>query len=284
MKDPHPERVRYPAVAGAFYPREPKALRTTIERSFLDPRGPGSLPGSDSMEAERTIVAGVVPHAGYVYSGPVAAHLYRKLSGMRPPATVVLLGVNHHGLGGLFSLSDANWETPLGIVRTDRELLKALARPPLAIDNGAHRLEHSIEVELPFLQYIWGDRFRMVALQVTFSELSLLKEVGHILRETILGKDVLLLASTDLSHYLPPAEARRQDGLALRSLETLSPDRLFETVVGKDISMCGIAPTTVLLSALEGSRVHIHRLKEGTSGDAEPMDTVVGYAALSVER
>lgn len=276
-------RTRPPAVAGSFYPRTRENLLSAIEGAFLDPRGPGSLPDRRAKRKERTLLAGVVPHAGYMYSGAIAAHFYRKVADMRPPETVLVLGVNHHGLGGLFSLSDENWETPLGVVPTDRELLKALNRPPLDVDGPAHRREHSIEVELPFLQYLWGEKLRIVALQVTFTERSLLEEVGALIRETIRGKDVLLLASSDLSHYLPPSEARHWDGIAIESLLSLAPEKLYDTVVRNDISMCGIAPVTVLLAALRGSGGHAQLLQQGTSGDVEPMDTVVGYASVGVE-
>ncbi len=284
MTNERPQRPpRSPAVAGTFYPREKEALLAAIKESFLCERGPGRVPRKTDELPARKIVAGVVPHAGYVYSGPVAAHLYLELGEARPPKTVVILGVNHHGTGGLFTLSDEDWATPLGVVPTDRELLKALGRPPVEIDARSQRLEHSIEVQLPFLQYLWGNRFSMVALQVTFMDLPLLTEVGRIVRDATAGKDVLLLSSTDLSHYLPPEEAAHWDGEALRALQTLSPGELYETVVSNDISMCVIAPTTALLSALEDRKLRIRLLKQGTSGDAEPMETVVGYASLALE-
>jgi hypothetical protein len=277
-------RIRPPAVAGSFYPREAPSVRLAIENSFLDDRGPGSLPRTDgARKRDRPIVAGIVPHAGYIYSGPVAAHLFHKLGESAQPKTVVILGVNHHGIGSTFSVSDEDWRTPLGVVPTDRELMKALGRPPLEINGPAHRLEHSIEVELPFLQYIWPKGLSIVAIQVTFTELSLLKEAGRTIARALEGKDALLLASTDLSHYLPPEEGRKWDDMAIDSLLTLSPEKLYSTVVENDISMCGIAPVTVLLSALEGTGRRVKLLAKGSSGDAEPMDRVVGYASFLVD-
>jgi hypothetical protein len=273
-------------VAGGFYPGEYSALKEAVERSFKDERGPRNLPISDPANpaiAERTVVAGIVPHAGYIYSGPIAAHFFNKVSMTRPPKTIVILGVNHHGVGRPFSLSDENWRTPLGVIPSDRELMRALALPPIAIDGDAHRLEHSIEVELPFLQYIWPQGISIVALQVTFTDLDLLKEVGKVVSDVIKGKDVLLLASTDFSHYLPPDEQRMLDDMAIESLLTLSPEKLFSTVVRNDISMCGIAPVTVLLAALEGEKHKIELLAKGSSGDTEPMDKVVGYASFAIE-
>lgn len=234
--------------------------------------------------SKRSVIGGIVPHAGYTYSGPIAAHFFARLASEPRPAAILLLGVNHQGLGGLFSLSDEEWRTPLGVVPTDRVLLQALARPPLEIDGAAHRAEHSIEVELPFLQCLWAEPLPIVALQVTFADLDLLKEVGKIVADAVSGKDIILLASTDLSHYLPPKEARRLDDLAIAAILTRSPDKLYKTVVANDISMCGIAPTTVLLSALEDMEAKPRLLAKGSSGDAEPMETVVGYASFLFER
>jgi hypothetical protein len=271
-------------VAGAFYPRDPTALKVAVENSFLDDRGPGNIPKPpEPSGARRSIVAGIVPHAGYIYSGPVAAHFFSRLGKERAPKTIIILGVNHHGMGGLFTLSDEDWRTPLGVIPTDRELMRALARPPITIDGSAHHMEHSIEVELPFLQYMWPKDISIVALQVTFTDVRLLKEVGKVISETIKGRDVLLLASTDFSHYLPPEEQRKWDDMAIDSLLTRSPEKLYSTVVKNDISMCGIAPVTALLSALEGEKHKIDLLAKGSSGDAEPMAEVVGYASFSVE-
>lgn len=277
--------TRSPAVAGAFYPGGEGSLRASIESSFVDDHGPGKLPQKGGKGGPLgSIVAGIAPHAGYRYSGPVAAHLFGRLAEHSPPKTVVIFGVNHHGLGGIFSLSDEDWRTPLGTVRTNAELLGRLAVPPLDIDGGAHRLEHSIEVELPFLQYIWGSEFTIVALQVTFTELSLLKEAGGVISEVLKGEDVLLLASTDLSHYMPPREGKKLDDMAIASILTGSPDRLYDTVERNDISMCGIAPVTLLLSCLAKERCAFELLRQGSSGDSEPMETVVGYSSFIIRR
>lgn len=279
-----------PAVAGGFYPRDPSSLRAQIEACFEAPRGPGRSPvispeaiTTPEVAAPRRLVAGIAPHAGYVYSGPIAAHLFDRLAHDRPASTVVLLGVNHHGRGSLFAVSDQVWRTPLGDVPTDLDLAQALARGPCDLDPEAHRQEHSIEVELPFLQTIYPkDRLRIVAIQVTFAHFDLLQQLGRHLRKVLEGKDALLLASTDFSHYLPPALVRKKDDRALEPILCLDAKGLYERVVGEDISMCGIAPTTALLCALEGSGARVELLAKGHSGDAEPMDEVVGYASLAI--
>lgn len=281
-------KVRFPAVAGAFYPRDPPSLRSTVEECFTGPRGPGAFPTAppDAGRApQRTLVAGVAPHAGYVYSGAVAAHLFLRLARERAPSTVLLLGVNHHGRGSLFSVTDEDWRTPLGTVPTDRELVGALAHGPVELDPRAQDEEHSIEVEVPFLQTIYPvSSLRVVALQVTFTDFALLEELGRHIRRTIEGKDVLLLASTDLSHYLPPGAGKKQDDRALEPLLRMDARGLYDRVVREDISMCGIAPTTAMLCALAGTSARAELLSQGNSGDAEPMDRVVGYASVAISR
>lgn len=288
-------RVRAPAVAGSFYPRDPRSLRAQIEDCFTGPRGPGTFPRSSPVSSSggtrthpgsRRTIAGVLPHAGYVYSGPIAAHLFAVLAKEPVPSTVLVLGVNHHGAGPLFSVSDEDWRTPLGETTVDLELVSALTQGgPIDRDASAQAREHSIEVELPFLQTIYPEgSFRFVALQVTFTSFAHLEELGAHLRRVLQGRDVLLLASSDLSHYLPPEEARRQDDRALEPLLRLDAQGLYDRVVGEDISMCGVAPTTALLCSLQGSGARAELLAKGHSGDAEPMEQVVGYASVRIDR
>lgn len=228
-------------------------------------------------------MAGVVPHAGYGYSGPVAAHFFRQLARAPAPATVLVLGVDHHGASGMPTVTDQDWKTPLGEVSTDLALLRKLCDGPVDLDPLAQRQEHSIEVEVPFLQTVYeGEPFRFVGLQVPFTDFSLLENLGRHVRRCVLGRDVLLLASTDFSHYLPRKLAREKDDRALEPLLALKAKALYDRVVREDISMCGIAPTVTLLAALEGSSVVSELLARGDSADAEPMDQVVGYASISI--
>jgi AmmeMemoRadiSam system protein B len=270
--------TRPPAVAGAFYPDDPADLTKLMRRCFTERRGPGSLPGPPS-DRPRSIRALVVPHAGFVYSGPIAAHAFRAVSEEAPPGTILLLGVNHRGRGTPAALSDMDWATPLGDVPTDPELLAALRRAPLEVDNAVHASEHSIEVELPWLQSIYPGP-RIVALSIRFGSLASLVDVAAVIRRAIRGRDVLLIASTDFSHYVPAETAKRLDRLALDALRSKDPEQLYRTVVTQDISMCGIAPTTVLLATLEDTALSVEELAWGHSGESEPMRDVVGYASL----
>jgi MEMO1 family protein len=272
---------RPPAVAGQFYAGSGAELAHQLERCFLDPRGPGELPVRHRSH-ERPLRAAVVPHAGYEFSGPIAAHAYARIAAERAPESVLILGVDHHGLGAGPSLSDRAWATPLGPTAVDHELVAALDHPPIRIDEAAQAEEHSIEVQLPFLEYV-VPRPKFVALQVRFGPFDQLQKVAEIVRSAVKDRDALLLASTDFSHYVPARTAERLDRLAIDAILARDARLLYETVVGNDISMCGIAPTTVLLAALSEENLTARLLRWGHSGEAQPMRDVVGYASLALE-
>ncbi len=205
--------MRYPAVAGQFYERDPAALRTQIESCYRHPIGPGKRPAV-ARDGPRTLKGLVVPHAGYMYSGPVAAHAYAALAADGLPASFVVFGPNHTGLGAGMALGVHDWETPLGVVAYDGDLGARILREPVAEDIVAHRHEHSIEVQLPFLQDL-SPALRFVPICVGLQDLRHAVQVGEIVREAIEGRDVVVLASTDFSHYIPKDEAARRDRLAI---------------------------------------------------------------------
>lgn len=271
---------RPPAVAGAFYPADGASLARAIETSFLDPRGPGHLP-TRHRAPDRKLRAIVVPHAGYVYSGPMAARAYDLVATEAAAPSILVLGVDHHGTGPAAALSDRPWETPLGIVPGDPELVERLNQGPVTVDEVAHRREHSIEVQLPFLQYT-EPAPRVVPLQVRYDSWTGLQRIAEVVRRAVRDHDVLLVASTDFSHYIPAERARGLDALAIDRIVARDPRGLFETVARHDISMCGIAPTTVLLSALSEETLEARSLGWGHSGEAEPMPEVVGYGAVTL--
>jgi MEMO1 family protein len=272
---------RPPAVAGQFYEGDGAALARQVEACFLDPRGPGELP-PHHRSIDRSIRAAIVPHAGYRYSGPIAARAFLELAKQRPAPVVLILGVDHQGAGAPFALSDRPWTTPLGRVDVDRDLVRALTRPPITVDERAHGPEHSIEVELPFLQYVEPNP-RIVPLMVRHAPFETLRRVAAGVRTAIAGREVLLIASTDFSHYVPAETARRLDRLAIEAILRRDPRGLYETVEREGISMCGIAPTTVLLETLRAEPLSARLLAWGHSGDAERMARVVGYASILLE-
>jgi MEMO1 family protein len=279
------ERVRPPAVAGSFYPAEAEDLKELIEECFdSHPLGP-----KGHRSPSRSLVGGVVPHAGYAYSGPCAAHLYSRLE---PDTTlVIVVGVNHRARGARAALSPATlWKTPLGEVAIDRESGERLRAEVdfLSLDDRAHREEHSIEVQLPFLQTVLGEfTFLPIALShVTVTECLQLGDALADLYKTkqTSGEKVALLASSDLNHYLSPEETERLDRLALESILALDAPGLLETVEEHNISMCGVMPTAAVLFAAAALGAKSPRLlKHCHSGDARPMKEVVGYASVAIE-
>jgi MEMO1 family protein len=275
------EAPRRPAFAGQFYPADGAALTQLIEQSFTDPRGPGHLPVRH-RSTDRRIRAAIVPHAGYVYSGPIAAYAFAALAAERPPSTVLILGVNHTGRGAPAALSARDWLTPLGRVPVDRDLVHALDHRPIEVDETAHSREHSVEVELPFLQYVLPFP-RFAALTVSMGPVAFLSDVAAVVRRAVQGRDVLVLASTDFSHYIPAAQAEKIDRRAIDRILARDPIGLYSTVVNEGISMCGIAPVTALLLATQDEPLAARLLRWGHSGEVEPSKEVVGYGSLLLE-
>lgn len=279
------ENVRSPAVAGSFYPADPVELNGLIDECFVSsPLGPqGTKAVSSAM------IAGMAPHAGYVYSGPCAAHLYSSLhSAVR---RVIILGVNHWARGHRASLSPwQTWRTPLGEVAVDQkrsEILAALVKF-LKPDAPAHAQEHSIEVHLPFLERVLGD---FTFLPISLSHLSeqecaeLGASIADLCKTDADGQQkTFILASSDLSHYLSPKETDKLDRMALEPVLAVDPPGLLKVVEEKNISMCGVLPTAVMLFAAAALGVKRARLlKHCHSGDVSPMRKVVGYASVAFE-
>jgi len=279
--------VRRPWVAGAFYPADPDRLRQTIESCFTHRLGPGGLPGTASPE--RRIVAVVCPHAGYMYSGPVAAHSYYHLAAEARPESVVVIGPNHTGMGSPIAMMRSGaWETPLGEVEIDEGLADAIFRASdiIDIDEWAHAREHSIEVQLPFLQYIYGPGLRFVPICMGFQDLESSREVGRAVAEAVGGADAVIVASTDLTHQEPQASANRKDRLVLESILSLDEAALQERVRSHRVTMCGYGPVSaaIVASKMLGAE-KAELLAYHTSGDVTgDHSAVVGYAAAKITR
>jgi AmmeMemoRadiSam system protein B len=276
--------VRRPVVAGAFYPADPTRLRRSIEESFTHRLGPEKLPGEPS--GERTIISVVCPHAGYMYSGPVAAHSYLQLSYEGKPDTVVIIGPNHTGLGGPVSLGGSDvWETPLGKVEIDKDLTSAISGSSdiIDVDEMAHIREHSIEVQLPFLQYIYGE-FKLVPICMGFQDLETSRMLGEVLAETLKERNALIMASTDLNHMEPQSTAEPKDRGVIDRILTLDEDALQDWVRSRRVSMCGYGPVSATLVAskkLGATRAEL--LAYGTSGDVTgDHSSVVGYTSMKI--
>jgi MEMO1 family protein len=279
------DRIRPAAVAGSFYPSVAEELSRLIDDCFQSsPLGPQGI-----QSPSPTIIGGLVPHAGYIYSGPCAAHFYARLD--HSIQRVILLGVNHQARGHRAALSPAEfWQTPLGRVRVDQELNHVLEDGVrfLKVDDLAHAEEHSIEVQLPFLQHLLGE-FSFLPISLAHISIAECAELGAAVADvfrtsTQSGIRTILMASSDLSHYLSPKETNELDGIVLEEVLALHPQRLIEVAERENITMCGLLPTAVLLVAANNLGLkQACLLKHCHSGDVTPMRKVVGYASVAFE-
>ena len=267
--------VRPPAFAGTFYDARPDRLVRDV-RAHLE-ANPGEA---------RPAFGAIVPHAGYVYSGPVAGAVYSRL---RIPATCVILCPNHTGRGAPAAVDPSEaWRTPLGDVPVDRALARRLIAlaPSLEEDAEAHRREHSLEVQLPFLQVLRPE-VSFVPICLGEPSLALCREVGDALAAVCAeaAEPPLVIASSDMNHYESRAEGSRKDELALTRVEGLDAEGLFRTVLTESISMCGFLPATALLFAARVAGAGPARVVARRDSGDETGDTssVVGYAGVIVE-
>jgi len=282
--------VRRPAVAGQFYAGTEKALRSQIEWCFKHELGPGEVPEPADKPLEN-LLALVCPHAGYMYSGPVASHAYARLAREGRPDVVVILGPNHTGYGRPVAVSASKaWRTPLGDVEVDTELAEAIANKAeiAALDDEAHIFEHSIEVQLPFLQFLYGRAFRVVPICMMFQDLKTSTELGEAMASAVseTGLSTLLIASTDLTHYEPHDVAVRKDSEVVKAVEALDVSALYKAVEELPVSMCGYGPVAaVMVASLRLGAKKGELLKYATSGDITgDKRAVVGYASMAITR
>ncbi len=278
-------KVRRPAVAGSFYPGTRKELLGLLSYLFSSLGIEGIPPPRE--DGVRKVKSLLSPHAGYIYSGRTAAAGYSKLAEDGIPETFVILGPNHTGLGAAFSVSSADsWETPLGEVELDKELISAIQKhfSDLSFDDLAHMSEHSVEVQIPFLQAIFGNRFKIVPIvmgvQTPESAISLGEAISIASEE--LKRDIVVIASSDMSHYIPEEEARKKDQAALQSIMALDVHGLFNVIYELDISMCGPGPASVAMTHAKMKGVKRGELvRYSTSAEASgDKSLVVGYASV----
>ncbi|MBC7100460.1 AmmeMemoRadiSam system protein B [Methanothermobacter tenebrarum] len=275
---------RNPAVAGTFYEAEESALRKRIEWCFHHKLGPGKIP---KIGDKRRLKAVIAPHAGYMYSGPVAAHTYHEVAADGFPETFIILCPNHTGMGsGISMMSKGEWITPLGPVKIDENLAQELleASGIIDMDESAHIGEHSCEVHLPFLQY-FNQNFKIVPICMWMQDLETAKEIGNAITDASSGKDVLIIASTDFTHYEPAEAAYKKDQKVLEAILALDEDRMYERIYQYNVSMCGYGPVAASIIAAKGlGATRGKLLKYATSGDITgDSSSVVGYASVILE-
>jgi MEMO1 family protein len=265
---------RLPAVAGQFYDANAVRLKNQVGQYIIK-----------NTEREKAIAI-LSPHAGLMYSGPVAGAVY---SAIRFPKTFILLGPNHTGLGPPLSImSSGEWEIPSATFEVDEELGSRIkVKVPLIVeDTQAHRYEHSLEVQLPFIAY-FSDECRILPISIMRASLEECAAAGKGIAEAVREAqyDVVIVASSDMSHYEPDAVARKLDNLAMKEVLDLNPEGLYSVVLRERISMCGFIPATVMLYAALGLGAGGARLiKYSTSGEVSgDFDRVVGYAGIIIK-
>jgi AmmeMemoRadiSam system protein B len=267
------DKVRKPAVAGRFYPGTRVALESELKKMI--PEEPG--------KRER-VIGLVVPHAGYMYSGACAG---RGFGRVELPQTVILLGTDHHGVRFPLTVDGHDeWETPLGRVALDGELRVTLSKSSrlFVVDPESGREEHSLEVQVPFIQYLKPEA-KLLPIVVSSRGLSELLEGGREIGRLFSGRsDLMMVASTDMSHYIPADEARELDFQAIGEILRLDPEGLYQTVSRLGISMCGVAPTVVMLAAArEAGATRAELIDYTHSGEVSGnLKEVVGYASIIV--
>ncbi|NPA85938.1 MAG: AmmeMemoRadiSam system protein B [bacterium] len=266
--------IREPYVAGAFYPADKESLLELLEQLARKAASP-KLPRRPKIL--------VVPHAGYVYSGLTAMHGYLTLAEFPAPSVALVLGTKHTPYGHDYALADYEyWLTPLGPVKENLGLVDCLSSS-FPVDNLAHELEHSIEVQLPFLQYIYGERCpQIVPLVAAEPSPAVAEQAAAAFRKALAGTDWLMIVSTDFTHYEPQEIAEKKDRLALEDVLSLDYYKLYNDIIKYNISICGAAVLLVAVClarqlGLEGRLLHY-----STSGDATgDYSAVVGYAAVA---
>ncbi|MEE9456106.1 MAG: AmmeMemoRadiSam system protein B [bacterium] len=263
--------LRLPIVAGQFYPADEASLRRELATYVV------------AAERER-YPGGLCPHAGYVYSGPTAGELFARLD---VPAVVVLLGPKHHEAGAPYAVWPAGaWRTPLGDAPVNEEVAAALLEkcPLLEADEAAHRPEHSLEVVVPFVQYV-NPEATIVPVALGPMAAAAVRDTGAGVAAALepFKENAVVVVSSDMTHYESAASAERKDALAIERLKELDAEGLLEVVASHDISMCGVWPAAVALAALRalgasGGTLIRYATSAEASGD---YGHVVGYAALS---
>jgi AmmeMemoRadiSam system protein B len=284
--------VRPPAVAGSFYPTDERELARQVDDFSMPVGAAGTAPPEeipDNNQGKVRAIACVVPHAGFIYSGHVAGAVYSEIE---IPTRCILIGPRHYPQGQPMSiLTEGSWRTPLGEARIDAALAAEIAHacPLLREDPVSHEREHSLEVQLPFLQRL-SRHLLFVPIVLASDRYPILEELGQALAQVIATTiaaqtgPVLMIASTDMNHYESDAVTRTKDFRALERILALDPRGLYDTVRNESITMCGYAATVVtLVAARELGAAKTRLVRYATSGDANgDRSRVVGYAGIAI--
>ena len=273
--------IRKPVVAGSFYPDNPDELEQMIQNCFTHRFGPNSNPPKQSIEH----VFGVIcPHAGYMYSGPIASHSYYEISSQEFDLAIII-GPNHLAIGSkIATMSDAKWQTPLGISEVDSESSNELLTIADNIEHDyfSHSKDHSLEVQIPFLQEIFPNNLKILPIIMAKQDIDAAKEVGNAISQIAKSKKTMIIGSSDFTHYEENDFAHKQDMSLIEPILKMDVNGFYETLIEKKISACGygaIAATMIACKNLGSKKGEL--LAYATSGDVVGnKESVVGYGSI----
>ncbi len=273
--------IRTPAVSGTFYPENEKKLKNLIRECFMHPIGPGKTSPTDSDEK---IYGVICPHAGFVYSGPVACHSFYSLSASSSKLAIIV-GPNHYGIGqNTASMIDVSWKTPLGLVEVDSDSVLELREhlDILEIDSFSHSKEHSIEVQIPMLQEVFSNEMKILPISLINQEQKTATMVGSAIAKIAQKRDTLLIGSSDFTHYEENGFAHRQDLALIDPILKLDIDEFYKILYERKVTACGFgAIASIMTACKELGATQGKLLKYATSGDISgDKSSVVGYASI----
>ena len=273
--------VRTPAVSGTFYPDDEKELKSIIHECFTHPIGPGKIPPTDS---DQKIYGVICPHAGFVYSGPIACHSFYSISSSTSKLAIIT-GPNHYGIGqSITSMVDASWKTPLGLMEVDSESVLELrdGLDILELDSFSHSKEHSIEMQVPMLQETFSHDMKILPVSLINQEQKTATKVGSAIAKIAQKKDALLIGSSDFTHYEENEFAHRQDLALIEPILKLDVDEFYKILHERKVTACGFgAIASTMTACKELGATEGKLLKYATSGDVSgDKSSVVGYASI----
>ena len=273
-------QIRTPAVAGMFYPSEKNELKESIHQCFLHSFGPGKLPPT---EEKKKIYGVICPHAGYMYSGPIACHSFYSISS-ESPELFIIIGPNHWGVGcNVAAMKDCSWETPLGQVEVDSDAASELSKISNIVDLDffSHTKEHSLEVQVPMLQEVYS-KFKILPIILIDQEKNAAEEIGEAVATISKQKNSMIIGSSDFTHYEPNEFAHDQDKALIEPILDLDVDQFYKVLYEKNVTACGygaIASTMIACKKLGATKGEL--LKYATSGDVTgDTSSVVGYGSI----
>ena len=272
--------IRSPVVSGQFYPDKKEDLQDMISSCFNHKYGSGTL----RKNQDKKVYGVICPHAGYMYSGPTASHSFSSISSQNPEL-VIIVGPNHFGIGeDVAAMNDAKWETPLGLVDVDSESSKKVVQNSklVTIDNYSHSKDHSLEVQVPMLQYVLENEFRILPIILLSQNKETAIDVGNSISEIAKENNSIIIGSSDFTHYEENSFAYSQDKALIEPILDMDVDRFYSVLKEKQVTACGfgaIASTMIACKNLGATKGEL--LSYATSGDISgDTSSVVGYAAI----